>query len=424
VKLSLLLVDFGPVRRSPEFRRLWLGTGLSAIGSQMTVFAVVLQVYLITGDSLAVGAVGLCVAVPSLLFGLLGGTIADAFDRRALVLATTGLLAVVSIGFAIQAFAGLDRPWLLYVLVALQSLLGAVGVPARRTLLPRLLPRDQVAAGVSLTLFSMHVSQVAGPALAGAVATAWGVKACYAIDAVSFAAALYGVARLPPVPPEGSLPQPGLRAIGEALRFIRRQRILTAAFLTDLSITVLGVPTALFPAINAAYFGGDARTLGLLTSATAVGGLVGTAFSGPVARLANQGRATVVAAAGWGIAVACFGLARHLWLALPLLVLAGACDVTSVTLCQTIVQTVTPDHLRGRVIAAEHVVSMGGPQLGNFRAGAISALTSPAVAAVAGGLASIAGAVLVALAVPAFARYGPRGDPDDALGPAAAGTGR
>jgi MFS family permease len=405
MKFTSLLVDIGPLKESPAFRRLWMGTGLSTIGSQMTVFAVVLQVYTLTGTSLAVGVVGLFVAVPSILFGLLGGTIADAFDRRTLVLATSSGQALVSVVFTVQAFTGLDQLWLLYLLVAIQSLLGSVGVPARRTLLPRLLPKEQLPAGFALTLFTMHLSQIAGPAIAGVVAATWGLTACYFIDALSFAAALYGIARLPAMPPEGTLARPGLRAVGEALRFIRGNRVLTGAFLADLSITVLGVPTALFPAINAVHFGGGAQTLGLLTTATAVGGLLGTAFSGPVGRVSHQGRATIIACVTWGVAVAGFGLTTNLWSALTLLVIAGTFDVVSVTFCQTIVQVTTPDHLRGRVTAAEHVVSMGGPQLGNFRAGAVGSLTSPAIGAVSGGLASIAGALLVAVTVPAFVRY-------------------
>lgn len=170
MRLRRLLLDLRPLRESPAFRRLWAGSALSTIGSQMTMFAVVLQVFTLTHSSLAVGAVGLAAAVPAITFGLVGGSIVDTVDRRRLVLFTSSCLAAVSAVFAAQAFAGLALVWLLYCLVAVQSLLGAVNGPARRTFLPRLLPADRVPAGAALNMLAMHGSVIAGPALAGALA--------------------------------------------------------------------------------------------------------------------------------------------------------------------------------------------------------------------------------------------------------------
>jgi MFS family permease len=410
MKLTRLLVDIQPLRDSPAFRRLWAGLGLSSVGSQMTVFAVALQAYTLTNSSLAVGVVGLCSALPQIGFALIGGAIGDAVDRRTLVLVMSSGQAVVSVLFAVQAYAGLRQVWPLYALVVLQSLIGSVNAPARRTFMPRLLPRHQIPAGAALTMFTMHVSGTVGPVLAGTVTAAWGLKACYLVDAVTFLAVLYGVIRLPPMPPEGTVARPGARAVLDALRFIRANRIVTGAFLADLSITLLGMPFALFPAINAAHFGGGAQTLGLLNAAPAVGGVLGSALSGPVGRIARQGRGMLVACAVAGFATAGFGLARTLWVALALLVLAGTADVTAVVLRTTMVQVETPDRYRGRVGAAELVVGVAGPQLGSFRAGALGTLTTPAVSAVVGGLSTVVGALLVALAVPAFVRYGSSGE--------------
>jgi hypothetical protein len=171
-----LLVDITPLRTSPDFRRLWLGALLSAIGGQMTVFAVALQTYLLTGSSLAVGAVGLADALPAITLGLLAGSVVDAHDRRALVLIASTAQLVVSLGFAAQAFAGADQVWLLYALVAVQSVARAVNAPARRTFMPRLLPAAQLPAGAALTMLVMHASMVVGPSLAGLVAAAGGLK--------------------------------------------------------------------------------------------------------------------------------------------------------------------------------------------------------------------------------------------------------
>jgi MFS family permease len=410
-------MDIRPLQESPAFRRLWAGSGLSAIGSQMTTFAVALQVYTLTRSSLAVGAVGLAMAVPALGFGLVGGSVVDAVDRRRLVLVTSGCLAGVSAAFAAQAFAGLGQVWPLYCLVAIQSLLSSVNVPARRTFLARLLPAQRVPAGAALTMLTMHGSVIAGPALAGVVAAAWGLKMCYLIDALSFSAALYGVARLPAMAPEGGPARPGLRSVAEGLRFIRGSRVVTGAFLADMSATILGMPFALFPAINAEHFGGAAQTLGLLTAAPAVGGVIGSALSGPIGQVSRQGRAMLIAGAVWGAGLVGFGLARGLWLALALLTAAGAADVISVVLRTTMVQVATPDRYRGRVSAAEYVVGVGCPQLGNFRAGAVGSLSSPTIAAVSGGIATIVGAALIGLTVPAFVRYRARSSPAGEAGP-------
>jgi MFS family permease len=401
-----LLADIRPLRESPAFRRLWIGTSVSAIGGTMTSFAVTLQTYQLTHSSVAVGAIGLAQAVPFLVLGLFGGSFADAVDRRRLVLVTSGCLTVVSAAFAAQAFGDLRQLWLLYALAAVQAMLQSVNGPARRTFLPRLVPAGQVAAGVALNQLSGYISFLIGPVLAGIVAGAAGLRACYVIDTLSFGAALYGVAALPAMPPHGGLGKPGFRAVAEGLRYIRRHSILAAALLADLDSMILGMPIALFPALNAAHFGGTPQTLGLLTAGPAAGGLLGSALSGPAGRVRRQGRAMLVTVAIWGAAIAGFGFTHVLWLAVALLAIGGAADTTSVIFRGTIVQLTTPDRFRGRVTAVEFVIGGGGgPQLGNFEAGAVAALTSPAISAISGGLGCVAGAVAIRLAFPALARY-------------------
>lgn len=403
--LSRLFVDITPLRRSPAFRRLWLGGAVSGVGSQMTVFAVALQVYLLTGSSAAVGLVGLFTAVPAIAFGLFAGSLVDAVDRRRLVLGT----CVVQIGasglLAAQAFAGLRDVGPLYALVAVESVVGSVSAPARRTFMPRLLPAELVPAGAALTMLGMHASLVVGPSLAGLVAAVGGLKLCYLVDAISFLASLYGVFRLPPMRPDGTGTRPGVRSVLEGLRFLRGNRVLAGALLADLNATVLAMPIALFPAINAARFGGSPRTLGLFTTAIAVGGIVGSGLSGPVGRVAREGRAMLVAGAVWGLALAAFGIVHSLAATLGCLLVAGIADVSSVVLRTTLIQVATPDEFRGRISAAEVVVGAACPQLGNFRAGALASLTTPGFSAVFGGLSCVGGAGLIALAMPAFVRY-------------------
>jgi MFS family permease len=403
--MNKLLLDPAPLRESADFRRLWIGQALSGIGGQMTVFAVALQVYLLTGSTVAVGVIGLCVAIPTLTITLFGGALGDAYDRRRIVLLTGSGQILVSALFAVQAFAGWDHLWVLYLLCTVQSTLLAIGVPARRSFMARLLPTGQLAAGAALGTLAMHAAATAGPILAGVIAGSFGLGICYAIDTLSFVAAIYGVARLPAMPPEGGSTRPGARAVLDALRYIRVRDALRGAFLTDLSITLLAAPTALLPAINDVNLGGRPETLGLLVAAPAIGGVLGSLLSGPAARTSRKGRAMLLAAVAWGVSIAAFGLVTTPALAVALLVAAGIADVVSVVLLTTITQTSVDDSYRSRVSAAEFVVGAGGPQLGNLRAGLLGGVLAPGTAAAVGGLSTVLAAGAIAAALPGFVRW-------------------
>jgi len=412
-----LLPDLAPARDHPAYRRLLAGGQLSMLGGAMTSFAVVLQIWDLTRSSLAVGLLGLTF-VPVLVVGLLGGAIADSVDRRRLALVTGAGLMAVSAAFAAQAYAALGQLWLLYALAMVQAVLQAISAPARRTFMPRLVPPEQLTAAIALNTLTGRIAMLAGPALAGLIAAAWGVRACYAIDTVSFVASLYATARLPAMRPAGSQagrpPRQGadvrrgrrsLGAAAEGLRFIGRTPLLVAAFLTDLDAMLLGLPVALFPALNAAHFGGSPRTLGLLNAAVGVGGLASAVLSGPAARVARQGRGMLAGTMIWGAAIACFGLTASLPLALLMLAVAGAADTLTVTFRAAMVQTVTPDELRGRVSSVEYIIGTGGAPLGNVESGAVASLTTPVISTVVGGLGCLVIAALVGLVFPAFGRY-------------------
>lgn len=400
-----LLADVRPLRESPEFRRLWAGMGLSSVGSRMTGFMLILQVYQRTDSSAMVGVLSLIQGTAMLVTGLFGGSLVDALDRRRLVLVTSAALASVSAALAGLALLTERQLWPLLTLAALQAMPQGVDGPARRVFVPRLLPTARVAAGLALFQFPAHVSRLAGPVLAGVLAAGVGAPVCYLIDSVSFVAALYGVGRLPAMPPEGPPARPRLRDTVDGLRFIRRQPLLVGIFLADLDAMILGMPIAVFPALNAAHFGGSAGVLGLLTGAPAIGGLLGAMLSGPVAQARRPGRMMLAAVAVWGGAVAAFGVASLLWLALPLLVVAGAADSASVVLRATIVQLMVPDRLRGRVTSVDFLVGFVGPDLGNFEAGALASLTSPVISAVSGGLATVVGVGLLGAGMPALASF-------------------
>jgi MFS family permease len=416
-----LLTDITPLRASPAFRRLWIGSTLSLVGTSMTSFAIMLQVYDATHSTAATGAIGLVTLIPMLLIALPGGSLADRVDRRKLVLVmTAGQTAVSALLFG-QALLGHGTGllWLVYALVAVQSAVAAVNTPARRTLIPSLVPSAQLPAAMALNRISFQVMMIAGPALAGVVTGALGLKGCYLVDVLSSAGAFYGVGGLSAMPPAVATPsseRSQLTLLREGLSYIGRNRILAGAFFADVNATFFGLPIALFPAINAERFGGDPRILGLFTAAIGVGGMVTAVLSGPVVRMSRQGLAMLVSVAVWGLGFALFAVSAQLWLTLLALAVAGAADTFTVVFRGIIVQRVTPAELRGRVNAADYVVGAGGSQLGSLESGVVGSLTSPVISALSGGLLTIAGAVVIAAAIPSFLHYR---DPPPAADPSA-----
>lgn len=394
-----------PLRESPAFRWLWAGQSLSSIGSFMTGVAVAIQTYDLTGSSVAVGAVSLATLVPTLLLGLFGGSVADAVDRRRLVMLTSSGLMVVSLVFALQALLDWRQVWLLYLLTAISAALAAIDTPARRTFVPRVLPLDRLPAAAALNQLSFQVAIIAAPVLAGVLIASLGLEAAYAIDAATFVAVLFSVRRLPPMPPEGGGSKVGLRAVVEGLRYAATHRLIGMIFLVDLNATALAMPTALFPALAATHFGGGPQTVGFLYAAIGVGGLVAAVLSGPLGSLRHQGRAMLISVAVWGAAIGSVAFTHSLWLAVLLLATAGAADIVTTVFRATILQTKTPDELRGRLNSLDFIVGLGGGHLGNVRAGSVAGLTDPVTSLLLGGATCVLGVAALTTASPTFRRY-------------------
>ncbi|MGW6285406.1 MFS transporter [Streptomyces sp. NPDC055107] len=391
------LLDIRPLRSSPAFRWFWLGSTLSTFGSQLTVVAVYYQVWEATGSGIAVGAVGLAQAIPMILGGLVGGTLADSMDRRTLVLLTSCGQAFAAALLVAQAVAELGWLWPVLAAVAIQAACAGVGAPARRTFVARLLDSDQVAAGVALNHFSFQVAMLVGPVVGGFVVATAGVQGCYLLDMVTFGAVLVGAWQLPRLAPPESSERPGLRSMWAGWQFIAKHRVLTGAFLSEAFSTVTAMPIALFPMINAERFGGNPENLGLFFSAFAIGGVLAGALSGAVVRSERAGAIMLLASVTWGAALTGFGLSPHLWLVLGFLAIAGAADTISVISRGSIVQVATPDAYRGRVSSVEHVLGAAGPEVGNFRAGVVASATSTSISAISGGVSCVV--LLVALAI-------------------------
>jgi Transmembrane secretion effector len=403
-----LLTDITPLKSSADYRRLWFGSTVSQLGQQMTAVAVAIQVYALTKSSFSVGLVGLFAFVPLVGFGLYGGAIADAFDRRKLSLLSSTGLWVLSIALALQAYLHVGSVALLYAIVAVQAACFAVNSPARSAIIPRLLPPEMLPAANALSAASMNLGFTVGPLLGGVVYGWEGPAAAYTIDCVTFTAALYALWRLPPVPPLGETRRAGLASVLEGLRYLRTRPNVLMTFLVDMCAMILAQPRALFPAIALSFYGGGTRTVGLLAASPAMGALVAFAASGWVGRIRRQGLAVMICVLIYGASIAGLGLTHVLWLGVALLALSGAADIVSSVYRNTILQVATPDAMRGRLQGVFIVVVAGGPRLGDFTSGSVASLTTESFAIVAGGVACMTAVVLLGLRYRGFARYDAR----------------
>jgi len=400
-----LVADTTPLRESHEYRRWWGGYSISFTGTQLTQFAIPVQVYFLTHSSLAVGLVGLIVIGPLITMGLIGGSIADATDRRRLTLITsTGLLALSTL-LAVQAALHLNQLWLLYLIAPVQAMFGATDSAARGAILPRLVRRELLPAANALGQLGFNAGLSLGPLLGGLLIGTVGFAWAYGVDALTFLAVLYAVWRLPAMPPEGETSKAGFRSVQEGLRYLGPRKNLLMTFLVDINAMVFGMPRALFPAIGTTWFHGGAGTVGLLAAAPSIGAFLGAATSGWASRIRRQGLAVLISVCVWGASIAIFGFTRLLWLALVLLAIAGAADMVSAIFRNTILQVATPDALRGRLQGVFIVVVTGGPRLGDFEAGAVGNAFGLTASVVSGGLACIAGVALLSARYPSFSGY-------------------
>ncbi|MCX4535272.1 MFS transporter [Streptomyces sp. NBC_00841] len=408
-----ILADLTPLRTSLDYRRLWFGNTVSWIGQGMTALAVSLQVYDITGSAFSVGLIGICSFLPLVVFGLYGGAIADTVDRRKLGLASSSGSFVLSVALVAATVAGVEQVGLLYAVVALQAVCFALNSPARSSMIARLLPAEQLPAANALNSMTSTTGALVGPMLGGLIVGWWGYRAAYTVDAVTFTASLYAMWQLPPMLPErgdGTGKGGGEKraSVADGLRFLGARPNLRMTFFSDLCAMVLAHPRALFPVVAVVWYGGDAKTTGLLVAAPALGALLGGVFSGWLGRIRRHGLAVIVAVTCWGSAIAVFGLTRQLWLGLILLALAGCSDTISMVFRNTMLQAAVPDEMRGRLQGVFIVVVAGGPRLGDFLAGSVADLTSPAVAVTGGGIACVVAVSLLALRWRGFTRYDAR----------------
>ena len=398
-----LVVDVGPLRRSRDLRCLFGGQLVIMLGGQLTTVAVPYQVYSLTRSSLDVGLVSLAQLLPLIAGGVVGGALADAADRRSLLLASQLLTALCAAGLAVNATVG-TALWPLFVLPAAAAGCAVAGESGLSAMLPNLAGRTETATVNAMFQALLQVGQVAGPAVAGLLLAGVGVRFVYWLDAASVAVAMLATSRMARQRPAGTSHSPGLRSIVDGLRHLRGQPLIQGAFLIDINATVFGAPSAVFPALALGAFHGGARTLGLLYAAPGAGALLGAVTTGWVHRVRRQGRAVIVAVIIWGAAIATFGLSHWLPLALALLAVAGWADVISAVFRGTIIQLAAPDGLRGRLMGLQMAVVTAGPRIGDAESGAVASAFGATASVVSGGLACIGGALILARLLPAFSR--------------------
>jgi MFS family permease len=407
-------IDLRPLR-SVAYRRLWLGNGIGFFGFQFTAVAVPVQMFAVTHSSAWVGLLGLAGLLPLLIFGLWGGAAADVVDRRRLLMASSVVIWMSTLGLLVQAVLGARSGSLLLLLTAVQSAGFAVSSPTRQAIIPRIVPADLIPAANTLGFTTSTAGGVLGPLAAGLIFGGWstgtGVIIAYAVDAALFTVSFWATWRLPPIPPmihdeNDPIPNAGLRGIVDGLRFLVTRPVLLLSFGIDIIAMVFAMPRALFPEVAQDRFGGG-TAVGWLYAAIAIGSVVGGLTSGWISRVRRQGVALVIAVAGWGVAVGFSGLARSLWLMVLLLAVAGAADLVSAVYRQSILQIFAPDRLRGRLQGVFTVVVAGGPRLGDLRAGATAGLTGVTASWAGGGFAAAGLTLVLATVFPALLRYRP-----------------
>jgi MFS family permease len=384
-----------------DFRLLWIGQLVSVTGSQMQLIAINWHVYLLTKSPLALGAVGLVRVVPIVLCSLLGGLVADAFDRKRLILGAQTVMLLSAGVLAAITTSGLQSVWPIYLLTAISSAATAFDNPARQALLPMLVPAEEFPNAVSLGMIALHVSMISGPALAGIILSGLGPALVYALNALSFLAVIIAVLLMRASgrvdSAEGSqASRVSLGALREGLSFVWRTPIIVQTMTLDFVATFFASATALLPIFAAEILHVGARGLGLLGAAPAVGSVIAALAMARLGMLSRQG-ATVIGAIGvYGAATIAFGLSKVFWFSLLMLALTGAADTVSTVLRQTIRQLVTPNHLRGRMTSVNMIFFMGGPQLGEMEAGVLAKLLGAPLSVVTGGIGCLIAVVLAA----------------------------
>ena len=392
-----------------DFRLLWLGQIVSVTGSQMQSVAINWHVYLLTKSAFALGLVGLFRGVPVIICSLMGGVVADAVNRRRLMVVTQTVMLTTAALLAIATFAGLRSVWPIYVLSALASAATAFDIPARQSLMPSLVSSSDFPNAVRLSSIVFNIAMIGGPALAGFMLAESGPAIIYAINAGSFLAVIAALIAMrasgSPELQRGRREALSVTALKEGLHFVWRTPIIVQTMTLDFVATFFASATLLLPIFAQEQLHVDARGYGFLAAAPAIGSVLTALVMARMGSFRREGRLVVVSVAVFGIATAAFGVSTVFWFSLLMLAVTGAADTVSTVLRQTIRQLVTPNHLRGRMTAINMMFFMGGPQLGELEAGSLASVIGAPLSVVVGGLGSLIAACIAAVRSKSLMEY-------------------
>ena len=404
MRIGQIAIDVAPLRDSRDYRRLFAGRFVSIGGNAVATTAANWQVYSLTHNSLAVGLLTLS-ASAGMLIGLLGGgMLADHYDRRRLIMLVTLPQALLAALLAVNSLTAHPSIWPLYTITFGIGLCSGLSSPASTAATPALVGLDKLAAAAALNATGNQLGQLGGPAIAGILIAGPGLASCYLIDAVCFAVLGLALIGVRPLPPVIKSPRPGLKALAEGLRYVRHNGVVGGMLLVDTNAMIFGMPSALFPALASTHFHGGSATFGLLVAAPGLGALVGAATSGWTGRVRRPGIVIIAAGIVWGASIALFGVVSSLPLALFFLAVAGMGDLISEVLRNALLQRYAPDQLRGRVSSLYLAQVNSAPALGNVEAGGVARLISPGFSVISGGLACVAGALVLGTLIPALRR--------------------
>src|SRR5216110_1112853 len=393
-----------PALRHRDFTLLWIGQLLSFSGSRMQTAAILWHVSLLAAPGrkgIALGLVGAVQVVPIIVFSMLSGVVADALDRRKVMLTTQTVMALLAAALAALAFAGLRVAWPIYLLAALSSAASCFDGPARQALIPNLVPREHLASAIGLNTLMFQFASVAGPTLAGLVIAGPGIAWVYAVNAVSFLMVIASLLLMRARPRASGGGAPAARitwaAAREGLRFVFAQPIVRSTMLLDFVATFFASATALLPIFAQDILHVGARGYGWLYAAPSVGAvLAGFVTAHAIDRIERRGAVLLWSVAAYGAATVVFGLSASFWLTLICLACVGAADTVSTVIRNIIRQLETPDELRGRMTGVNMMFFMGGPQLGELEAGLVAQFVGATFSVVSGGIGCLAATGLVA----------------------------
>ncbi|MGI9059401.1 MAG: MFS transporter [Ktedonobacteraceae bacterium] len=392
------------VLRNRNFALLFYGQLVSSAGTQMQVVAVAWQVYLLTHSAIALGAIGLVQAIPRILFSLIGGVFADAFDRRKMLLIIEVTLASTSTVLALCTIFNVINLWIIYAVVLISASVSSFEFPTRQAIVPSLVPRAQMADALSRNMVMMQLTFIIGPTLGGFVIAWLGVANTYWIDVISYFVVIGSLLLMviPRIPAEKRA-QPGIAALMDGIHFLREHPVILAVLSLDFFANFFGSPRALLPVYASDILHIGPQGLGLLLAATSIGAVALTPLTGPIGRLKRQGLFIIVAILSWGVFIVAFGFAPGpLWLSVLFLAGSGAADMVSMILRGILIQLTTPDEFRGRISAVNAMFVTGGPMLGQFESGMVAGIFTPELSVISGGIACIVATLAVVAFVPSL----------------------